>query len=62
MDPAKVEAILHWPHPTNVEELQFFLRLACFYQKFTHEYAKIVVLMTYQFKAKGRQLFWDDAQ
>ena len=22
MDPIKVEAIMYWPHPTNVKELQ----------------------------------------
>ena len=24
MDPAKIEVILQWPHPRNVEELQIF--------------------------------------
>ena len=34
MDPNKVDAIVQWPHPTNLEELQIFLGLASFYRKF----------------------------
>ena len=30
MDPKKVDAILKWPHPRNLQELQMFLGLAGF--------------------------------
>ena len=30
MDMTKVNAIMHWPHPTNLEELQIFLGLASY--------------------------------
>ena len=46
LDPKKVEEILHWPHPTNLEELQIFLGLVGFYRKYIKDYAKILVLMT----------------
>ena len=53
MDPAKVEAILKWPHPKNIEELQIFLGLAGFYRKYIKDYAKLSVPMTNQLKDKG---------
>ena len=34
MDPEKVDAILKWPHPCNLQELQMFLGLAGFYCKY----------------------------
>ena len=62
MDMTKVNAILHWPHPRNLEELQFFLGLAGFYRKYVRRYTKIVVPMTNQLKAKGRNFFWGEEQ
>ena len=54
MDPEKVDAILKWPHPRNLQELQMFLGLAGFYRKYIRDYAKIVVPMTNQLKAQGK--------
>ena len=34
MDLEKVDAILKWPHPRNLQELEMFLRLAGFYRKY----------------------------
>ena len=62
MDPSKVEAIIQWPHPKNLEELQIFLGLAGFYRKFIRDYAKIAVPMTNQLKAKGRNFSWGEEQ
>ena len=62
MDPSKVEAILNWPHPNNLEKLQIYLGLASFYRKFICDYAKIVVPMTNQLKAKGCNFFWGEEQ
>ena len=59
MDPEKVRAILEWPHPTNLEELQIFLGLSGFYRKFIQNYAKIVA-MTDQLKGKGSTFTWDE--
>ena len=46
MDMTIVNAILHWPHPKNLEEIQIFLGLAGFYRKYVRQYAKIAVPMT----------------
>ena len=54
MDTDKVAAILRWPHPKNVEELQIFLGMTGFYRQYIRDYAKIVVPMTDQLKKQGK--------
>ena len=54
MEPSKIEAIMSWPPPTNLKEIQVFLGLAGFYLKFVRDYAKVVMPLTDQLKAKGR--------
>ena len=39
MDPAKVAAILEWPTPTSVKEIQSFLGFANFCRKFILHYS-----------------------
>ncbi|KAG5735420.1 hypothetical protein E4T56_gene12784 [Termitomyces sp. T112] len=41
MDPAKVDAILNWPSPRNVKEVQSFLGFANFYRCFIDNYSGI---------------------
>ncbi|KAG5735334.1 hypothetical protein E4T56_gene11036 [Termitomyces sp. T112] len=41
MDPAKVDAILNWPSPRNVKEVQSFLGFANFYRRFINNYSGI---------------------
>ena len=62
MDKDKVDAILRWPHPTTVEELQIFLGMAGFYRKYVRDYAKISVPMTNQLKEQGKSFNWGEAQ
>ena len=38
MDPAKVSAILDWPIPKSVKDVQSFLGFANFYRKFILHY------------------------
>ena len=33
-DPAKIKSILEWPEPTNLKDLQSFLRLVNYYRRF----------------------------
>jgi hypothetical protein len=46
MDPSKIQAILDWPAPTKVKELQAFLGFANFYRRFIDNYSGIVVPLT----------------
>ncbi|MCO5564626.1 hypothetical protein L7F22_018291 [Adiantum nelumboides] len=62
MDMSKVDAIVHWLHPTNLKELQIFLGLAGLYRKFVYDYAKISVPMTTQLKAQGKSFTWGQEQ
>jgi hypothetical protein len=41
MDPAKVEAIMEWPMPTNVPEVCRFMGLVGYYQWFIERFSKI---------------------
>src|SRR5258708_19907678 len=38
MDPTKVSAILDWPEPQKVWDVQAFLGFTNFYQRFIHDY------------------------
>ncbi len=58
-DPQKVRAIVEWPVPTNVTELQSFLGLANFYQKFIKGYANITAPLT-NLLQKDRTFFWTE--
>ena len=41
MDPKKVEAIVKWPVPENVKQVQSYLGFANFYRRFIKDFAKI---------------------
>ena len=46
MDPSKVSAILEWPEPCKVKDIQSFLGFANFYRRFISDYSKITVPLT----------------
>ena len=41
MDKEKIKAILDWPVPTNVKEVQSFIELCNYYRLFIKDFAKI---------------------
>ena len=46
MDPAKVSAILEWPVPKSVKDVQSFLGFANFYRKFILHYSSLTTPLT----------------
>jgi hypothetical protein len=40
-DPEKINAVLNWPQPTDVKQLQQFLGLANYFRKFIQDYATV---------------------
>jgi hypothetical protein len=46
MDPSKIQAILKWPVPMKIRDLQSFLGFANFYRRFIDNYSGIVIPLT----------------
>ena len=57
MDPAKVAAILEWPTPKTVKEVQSFLGFANFYRKFITHYSSLTSPLT-SLTRKGVRFTW----
>ena len=46
MDPLKVSAVLDWPTPKTVKEVQSYLGFANFYTKFINNYSTLTTPLT----------------
>ncbi len=58
MDDKKVQAVIDWPQPVTLKELQRFLGFANFYRRFIRNFSTVAAPMTSMLK-KGRQhLMW----
>ena len=60
MDPGKVSAILEWPEPRKVKDIQSFLGFVNFYRRFISNYSKITVPLT-RLTCKGTPWDFSDA-
>jgi hypothetical protein len=57
VDPGKVQDLLSWKVPTSVDNVQSFLRLAGYYQRFIEGFLKISKPMTESLE-KDKQFKW----
>ena len=61
MDEHKVEAILQWPNPQRVKDIQQFLGFANFYRRFIRNFSEISQSMTMLLR-KGQPWLWGSEQ
>jgi hypothetical protein len=57
MDPTKVQDVLSWKAPTSVSDIQSFLGLAGYYQRFIEVFLKISKPMT-ELLEKDKKFEW----
>jgi len=62
MDPDTAKAIVEWPRPTTVKEVQQLLGLWNFYRRFVPSYVHIVVPITDLLRGKSKDIIWGDPQ
>jgi hypothetical protein len=58
MDEDKVRAVLEWPVPQTVKEVQSFLGFANFYRRFIQDYSKVTTPLT-ELTKKDREFVWN---
>ncbi|KAL0150076.1 hypothetical protein M9458_054735, partial [Cirrhinus mrigala] len=58
MDEGKVEAVISWPEPKSIKELQRFLGFANFYRRFIKGYSQITSSITNLLKGHPKTLTW----
>ncbi len=58
MDESKVHAVLNWPLPSTIKELQRFLGFANFYRRFIRGFSSIAAPLTNMTKKGSRRLQW----
>ena len=58
-EPDKINAIVHWPTPTNLAEVQSFLGLASYYRRFIHKFAEVAAPL-HRLQEKGIPFFWSE--
>ncbi len=58
MDESKVHAVLNWPLPSNIKELQRFLGFVNFYRRFIRGFSSIAAPLTDMTKKGSHRLQW----
>jgi len=60
MDDSKVRAVLEWPRPRTLKELQRFLGFANFYRRFIRNFSGIAAPLTSMTKRQSTRLTWSN--
>ena len=60
MDDKKVDAVLNWPTPSSVKELQQFLGFANFYRRFNRGFGSIAAPITALLKGNPKHFQWTE--
>ena len=60
VDPQKIEAIVNWKPPTNVNEIRSFLGLAGYYRKFVEGFSKLATPLN-KLTRKEEKFVWSEA-
>ncbi|KAI2667311.1 Transposon Tf2-9 polyprotein [Labeo rohita] len=58
MDEKKVNAVLRWPHPSTLKELQRFLGFANFYRRFIRHFSSVAAPLTAMVRKGASRLAW----
>ncbi|KAL0173822.1 hypothetical protein M9458_029790, partial [Cirrhinus mrigala] len=58
MDEGKVDAVISWPAPKSIKELQRFLGFAIFFRRFIKGYSQITSSLTNLLKGHPKALIW----
>ncbi len=58
LDERKVQAIINWPRPLTIKELQRFLGFANFYRRFIRNFSTTAAPLTSMFKKGQQRLVW----
>uniref|UniRef100_A0AAQ4PEW7 Integrase catalytic domain-containing protein n=1 Tax=Gasterosteus aculeatus aculeatus TaxID=481459 RepID=A0AAQ4PEW7_GASAC len=61
MDEGKVKAVMNWPEPQTIKELQRFLGFANFYRRFVRNFSSVAAPLTSLFKGSSKKLRWNEA-
>jgi hypothetical protein len=59
MDPAKVEASMEWPAPTNITEVSSFMGLEGYYRRFVKVFSKIANPIM-ELQKKNKKFVWTE--
>ncbi len=59
MDPKKLQAVLDWPVPTSVKEVQRFIGFANFYRKFVWNFSSVADPLTALTKSSSTKFAWN---
>ncbi len=59
MDPKKVQAVLDWPVPTSVKEVQRFIGFANFYRKFVRNFSSVAAPLTALTRGHSTKFAWN---